>query len=759
MKSQFRAVNRYISKIKSTSSIDNLSSSGTFQVEDISVGWFTLPQGAVTLYVTADFAQTGKEEIFRIVDITGDVMTYDKRISVGGYVKPAHAAGASIRMNDVADILNEMSDNIDNFGDINQIDGTQTIKVWWGVFNNGGTVYNISSQTLIVTAGQLVDNTTNYIHFDITTRLFIVTASSTLAAAVCMASVVVAGWIIGTITDLRPGFAMTYGEISTKLDKSGGLRDTMGNALWTIEITSGWLEIKRLITSWTPSWTDLVQYINPSTRDIKESTYSDLVTSIASGIKYAPSVVLWEDIAWSTPTAVSVIKWNAPATIPFLTSDSGNPDFIASKTWLTGSAYTAFNNSLADWLSSSSTGAAYTLRIDMLTPILLWYGMTISWSTTSGADLILQHSGTGWTFTIQWSNDGTSWTTIYTSTGNDWSLNPLPSVVPAQTVAWLKYRLSGTVPSGSIQIFGWNFRYSGNTIQPITFSNTMGSNIGWARVKPGIRFSVPYNTTLATVKTSQVSTSGSARVQLFEDDWTTLVAEQTPASSDTVVFPNTPISANTIYRLVENDSTYFGTNNNELDLSTYQTWFKFTVSGTLNWSNAVLPQNITEVNLWVEKAMKSIANSTQELSAFAWFVVWPKSKWDLVILDSNEWGFIGWLSWLIPDRTYYVWNTAWVPSLSPGTIKFPIWSSMSTTEISISKRLSDTLVNLWNTGTLNHFWGMLIINFNTAGQVCNISGRSSQSYSSWMPITINLPAWVYKVTYWGTSPTSITLTY
>lgn len=239
MKSQFRAVNRFISKIKSTSSIDWISNSGTFQIQDIAIGWFSLPQWAFTYFVTADFAQTGKEEIFRIVNTAWDVLTYDKRISVWGYVKPTHAAGASIRVNDVADILNEMSDNIDNFGDINQIDGTQTVKVWWGVFNNGGTVYNVSSQTLIVTVGQLVDNTTNYIHFDIATRLFIVTASSTLAAAVCMASVVVSGWIIGTITDLRPGFAMTYGEISTKLDKSGGLRDTM----ITANTTTDWLFI------------------------------------------------------------------------------------------------------------------------------------------------------------------------------------------------------------------------------------------------------------------------------------------------------------------------------------------------------------------------------------------------------------------------------------------------------------------------------------------------------------------------------------
>jgi hypothetical protein len=35
------------------------------------------------MYATVDFAQTGKEEIFRIKNVTGSVLTFDLRISVG----------------------------------------------------------------------------------------------------------------------------------------------------------------------------------------------------------------------------------------------------------------------------------------------------------------------------------------------------------------------------------------------------------------------------------------------------------------------------------------------------------------------------------------------------------------------------------------------------------------------------------------------------------------------------------------------------
>lgn len=234
MKSQFRAVNRFISKIKSTSAIDWISNSGTFQVEDTTVAGFSLPQWAVTFYVTADFAQTGKEEIFRIVNVAGDVLTYDKRISVGGYVKPTHASWASIRVNDVADIINEMSENIDNFGKVAVIAGTQTVKVWGGIFNNSGIVYTINSQIFIITSGQLVDNSTNYIHFDLTTKLFVVSASSTYGNWVCMASIVVAAGLIGAIVDLRPGFASTYWPFPSQTGNSWKVLSTDWNtAIWS----------------------------------------------------------------------------------------------------------------------------------------------------------------------------------------------------------------------------------------------------------------------------------------------------------------------------------------------------------------------------------------------------------------------------------------------------------------------------------------------------------------------------------------------
>lgn len=305
MKGQFRAVNRFITKISSVSSIDGVSNSGTFNVDDTTVGGFTLPQWAVTFYVTADFAQTGKEEIFRIVNVSGNTLTYDKRISVGGYTKPSHSAGASIRINDVADIINEMSDNIDNFGFVTQVTGTQTVKVWWGIFNNGWTIYNVSNTTLSITSGQLVDNSTNYIHFNLSTRLVSVEVSSTKAGAICFASVVVTGGIIGTITDLRPGLATTYGEISTKLDKTAGLRDWMGESFQTLEIDSATgNEVKKAV--WVGTSISATETIRKRKAD---GTYEEIT----------PSVLLAG--AWLVITGSPVESWIVSGDAVWLMSD------------------------------------------------------------------------------------------------------------------------------------------------------------------------------------------------------------------------------------------------------------------------------------------------------------------------------------------------------------------------------------------------------------------------------------------------------
>ena len=308
-RSVHKAVNRFITTLRSTSSINSSSDTGTFEIQDTSISGFSLPTGNCRIYMVLEFGQIAKEEIFRVTNITGNVCTYNLRIPVNGYSKPSHSWWASVRINDVADIINDISNHIDTFGYVERITGTQTINVEWWNYNGNGVTYAVANQTFAITWGQLVDNTTNYVYFNLTTNLFTVTQTATLTAAIQMASVVCSGGSITSIIDKRPAFFTTYAEIATKLDKTWGLRDGMGSSLQALEIDASGNEQKRSITigSGVPSSTDLFSYINPSTRARSETTYLALKTDITSWGKYIQSVFLGEDISGTTSIPVAVV--------------------------------------------------------------------------------------------------------------------------------------------------------------------------------------------------------------------------------------------------------------------------------------------------------------------------------------------------------------------------------------------------------------------------------------------------------------------
>lgn len=713
-------------------------------------------------WIVVESENTPKRDLMYYHNVVGS------RIYVRSENRPspkAHTSGVSVKMLDVAEIFNFFSDMVSQLFYVEKT-GWLTVKVWWGY-----TTYNGNTVTVADTNITLANNTTNYIKYDYPTN----TISSSVSSSGNVKVVVTTSW--WSITDIsyrnaKESFIDFTVSLTWALPPQTG---NTGKVLTTDGTNVSWGSVVKP----TGNGNDKILGTNASgvITEYNKGTASQVVlgdlsvANISSILwKYVQTIPLGEDIVWSTPTAISVIRWVGATAVPTLTSNTGNPEFIASMVLFSGTAFQCFDNNPGTSCSSGSTGSTWELRMAMTTAVALSYWMTCSW-TNSSADLYMSHSWSGWVFSLQWSNDGTSWTTIQSFSGNDGEWNPVPAYVPAQSVAWLQYRLTWVVPSGAVWVYNWNFRFGWTTIQPIVYSNTMGGNIAGWRVKSGIRFSVPYATTLGTVKTSQVSTSANARVQLFQDDGTTLVAEQTPSSSDTVVFPNTPLTANTVYKLVLNDSTYFGGNNNELALATYQTWFRFAVSWTLNANDTVLPQNIKEVQLWTFKAMKSIANSTIEYATLAWFVVWPKSKWDLITLDANENTLVWWFSGLAPNFTYHIANTAWAIWLATWTTKSPVWYPVSSTELLITKRQSDTIKNLWNVAWFNHFGWSVYVNFLfwnfAAGQSVTFVGRSSITiYGSyvtsatawgWYTATVELPPWEYKVIYSGTRSTSITI--
>ena len=169
----------------------------------------------------------------------------------------------------------------------------------------------------------------------------------------------------------------------------------------------------------------------------------------------------------------------------------------------------------------------------------------------------------------------------------------------------------------------------------IPLTVTLGANVAGVRLKSGITFKSTVTDTLGRVYTGQNATSASARIQLLNSAGT-LITEKTPGiGTDYADFTDT-ITKDVEYIICVNDTTFFNTQSNELALVTYKAGNPFCLSGYLNGDKNAIPQSIRRIDFGTTKAMKAVANTTNEYAILGGFVIGPKSLCDVVTLDSNE---------------------------------------------------------------------------------------------------------------------------
>lgn len=504
------------------------------------------------------------------------------------------------------------------------------------------------------------------------------------------------------------------------------------NSTWT-DIYTSWSAVPTTVT--TISFTNTIAY-----KKYRVSSASSLTT----GDYWFEKIQLGEDVPSTVPVAMSVIE-NTKYNTLFTSIAWANQVRI----WLRIVApYTWFKLWLFKTWASVSSASASVLILDASWNTIKTIPWVV-WSNYFNLDFDSTVSGTEYRVVL---NDTQYWTG-----GANYPYTPIASYQTYFPYAiWTVYWAWGwtTLTDWSIfteiTIWWWE----------VVYTNTLWTNIGWSRVKSWVRFSIPYDTTLSVVKTSQLATWSSAMVQLYADDWTTLIAEQKPEiSSDTVNFWNITISANTVYRLVVNDSANFNNNNNELALASYQLWFQFCISGTLNWNNSVDPQNIKEIQFGTAKAVKANASSINT-AKFDWFIWSWKVKWTLASLNVNEWSLISWFTWLSKDKTYYISWVAWLISTNLWSIKYPVGRAVSATELILTKLESDKFKTIWSVSSFYHYWWMLNIQiqFLNNGAVpptvqligpltTNVSAPALSWVNTWWSHTISLmlPRWQYTV--------------
>lgn len=93
--------------------------------------------------------------------------------------------------------------------------------------------------------------------------------------------------------------------------------------------------------------------------------------------------------------------------------------------------------------------------------------------------------------------------------------------------------------------------------------------------------------------------------------------------------------------------------------------------------------------------MTDPTNTIFNYSKFAWFVVWPKTAWDIVSVSNIEWTVVDWFTGLTEWVDYFTSDTIGGIDTTPATDRpFRIWYALSDTKLIITeKRLSTQTEN------------------------------------------------------------------
>ena len=202
-------------------------------------------------------------EIFRITNVTGNTLTFDRRISPNG--SHYHIVWDLVQINDMWEFTNRANDNLDTFGYVEDVPGLWNelkVKVYWGrVTRNWDDTIVIADDVIT-----LSNNTSTYIYYDVVNEVFDTSATEPDSNdKYSVAKVTTLSWDITSIEDYRWFNTQAYGFVTwpaTNTDNyipqwDGNNTNKLKN--W-LAVPAGWLAGLTLVNSKQDqlvSWTNM----------------------------------------------------------------------------------------------------------------------------------------------------------------------------------------------------------------------------------------------------------------------------------------------------------------------------------------------------------------------------------------------------------------------------------------------------------------------------------------------------------------------
>lgn len=461
---------------------------------------------------------------------------------------------------------------------------------------------------------------------------------------------------------------------------------------YILDIVNGIETEKQLVSSAVINDTDSVRF-KLADWSWKEVLFTALKSLLSTAWKYVQTTTLWESI---------------PANVTSLSDD-----ILATTSQVSFALTTIFNYS-GPWEISK-----FNFKLTF-------------WGSSGASD--------SWNIVGSWSNDWwATWTPIWTTNGTQSGISP--GVI---TYSWIN-------PFSTFQQFTqykfvvttiWSWYQSWyDAFYKIQFTSPLALAVVWninylwtltawtgSAVKRGIRIQVPYAGKLGIVKTSKVSSSSSATIQI-RDDSDVFIKEVSVASWANSADMNYTFTAWQIFRLVMNDSANFTSSADYLALATFQAFFPYAISGTTN--NVTDATNCLwfwEINIdFLWKAFKARANRAIELpfAIFSWFAFWPLNAWDAITLDSNDNTYTSWFVSLIKEAAYFISNVWGIISTVRWTLFSTIGFAKETTGIIVDRSWvgmkwtssSSSSAAFWATIYIANKWTITAFSISGSGQI------------------------------------------
>ena len=159
--------------------------------------------------MTIDFGIEGSEEIFRINEVDGYRCYFDKRISVGGNGKQTHISSSSVRINDVAEYINDLSEFVDTFGYSEQLTDT-TFIVHGGRIQIGNEVVELEDKVFTLGSEGFLINQTHKLFVNQITKQFEVNVVVP-DTGIILSEIITDNDKIITLTRKMPAYVSMYG--------------------------------------------------------------------------------------------------------------------------------------------------------------------------------------------------------------------------------------------------------------------------------------------------------------------------------------------------------------------------------------------------------------------------------------------------------------------------------------------------------------------------------------------------------------------